>query len=70
MIKTVGRGANIRNLSQGILREIKVPLPPLEVQQRIVAELEEEQKLIDANKRLIEIHEAKIKAKIAEVWGE
>jgi hypothetical protein len=29
MIKTVGRGANIRNLSQGILNELKIPLPPL-----------------------------------------
>ena len=52
------------------LNEARVPLPPLAVQEQIVAEIEEEQKLIEANKRLIEIHEAKIKAKIAEVWGE
>jgi len=30
---------------------------------------EEEQKLIEANRKLIEIFEGKIKAKIAEVWG-
>ncbi len=42
----------------------------LSVQRQIVAEIEEEQKLIEANKKLIEIFEGKIKAKIAEVWGE
>ena len=31
---------------------------------------EEEQKLVDSNKKLIEIFEKKIKDKIAEVWGE
>lgn len=35
----------------------------------IVARIEEEQKLVDANKKLIELFEGKIKEKIAEVWG-
>jgi type I restriction enzyme M protein len=35
----------------------------------IVARIEEKQKLVDANKKLIEIFEGKIKEKIAEVWG-
>lgn len=39
-MKTVGRGVNIRNLSQGILREIQIPLPPVEVQKLIVHEIE------------------------------
>jgi len=60
MIKTVGRGANIRNLSQGILNELKIPLPPLATQQAIVAEIESEQKIVNENKKLIEIFENKI----------
>ena len=40
MIKTVGRGANIRNLSQSILSELKIPLPPKSTQQAIVADVE------------------------------
>lgn len=52
------------------LKTIKIPLPSIEIQQKIVEEIEEEQKLVEANKRLIEIFEGKIKAKIAEVWGE
>ena len=38
--------------------------------QRESTSIREKQRLIEANKRLIEIHEEKIKAKIADVWGE
>ena len=58
------------SVTQSDVAAVCIPLPPLEVQEQIVAEMEEERKLVEANKRLIEIHEAKIKAKIAEVWGE
>jgi type I restriction enzyme M protein len=54
----------------GKLKRLKIPLPPLEVQERIVAKIEAEQRMVDECKKLIEIHENKIKAKIAEVWGE
>ena len=33
-MKTVGQGANIRNLSQGKLNEIEVPIRPREIQNR------------------------------------
>jgi hypothetical protein len=49
---------------------VPIPLPPLKIQKQIVAQIEEEQKLVEANRKLIEIFEEKIKAKIAEVWGE
>ena len=58
----------LANLS--FIREQKIPLPPLEVQKQIVAKIEEEQKLVEANKKLIEIFEQKIKERIAKVWGE
>lgn len=63
-------GDNQRSgLNISIVKAIKIPLPPLKIQKQIVAQIEEEQKLIEANKKLIEIFEGKIKAKIAEVWG-
>lgn len=70
MIKTVGQGANIRNLSQGILNELKVPLPPLAAQQAIVAEIEAEQALVAANRKLITRFEQKIQATLVRIWGE
>ena len=52
------------------MSNFKIPLPPLETQQKIVAEIESERELVDANKKLIEIFEKKTKDKIGEVWGE
>lgn len=49
---------------------LSVSLPPIEIQNEIVTELENEQELIDANKKLIEIYQQKIKSKLAEIWGE
>jgi type I restriction enzyme M protein len=70
MIKTVGRGASIRNLSQAILNEIKIPLPPLATQHAIVAEIEDERALVAASRKLIAHFEQKIKATLARFWGE
>ena len=44
------------------------PLPPLETQQAIVAEIESEQALVNANRELIERFEKKIQDAIARVW--
>jgi restriction endonuclease S subunit len=49
---------------------LKIAVPPIEVQLKIAAELDAEQKIIDANKKLIEIYQQKIKDKLAEIWGE
>lgn len=48
----------------------KIPLPPLAVQEQIVAEIEAEQKAVEECKKLIEKMQQKIEAKIGEVWGE
>ncbi|MFM8420111.1 MAG: N-6 DNA methylase [Verrucomicrobiota bacterium] len=69
-IKKVGQGASIRNLSQGILSELQIPLPPLSTQRAIVAEIEAEQALVGANRELITRFEKKIQATLARVWGE
>ena len=57
-------------LSQKNLNRIKFFLPPLEIQGKIVTEIEAERELVEANKKLIEIFDKKIKDKIGEVWGE
>ena len=45
------------------------PLPPIEVQQEIVAEIEGYQRVIDGARELIECTEDQIQAAIASVWG-
>lgn len=48
--------------------KLKIPLPPLEVQERIVAEIEAERQAIEECKNLIQKMGQKIEAKIGEVW--
>ena len=62
-------GVTMKNLNQGILASIRISLPDLETQRAIVAEIQAEQALVDANKQLISRFEAKIKATIDRVWG-
>ncbi len=64
------RGGNQGNLSATVIKQFKIPLPPLETQKQIVAKIEKEQELVNANKELIKIFEQKIKDRIAKVWGE
>ncbi|MCL2830446.1 MAG: N-6 DNA methylase [Betaproteobacteria bacterium] len=46
LVRLAGGGAQ-PNISQKIIRELQIPLPPLEVQKEIVAEIEGYQKVID-----------------------
>lgn len=57
-------------LNQQSLNRMRIPLPLPETQQKIVSQIENEQKLVNANKELIAIYEQKIKDRIAKVWGE
>ena len=63
-------GAAQPKVNQQALNSIKLPLPDLEIQRTIVAEIEAEQALVNANKQLIARFEAKIKTTINRVWGE
>ena len=58
-------GINRRSLSG-----FEIPLPPLEVQREIVAEIEGYQKVIDGARAVIERFERKIQAGIGRVWGD
>lgn len=65
---TLSAGATQKFVSLGSIRNLEIPLPPLETQKQIVAEFAEEQKIATANKKLIDLYQAKIKSKLAEVW--
>ena len=62
-------GVTMMNLNQGILSDLQFPLPDLPTQRAIVAEIEAEQALVNANRELIRRMEAKVKAAIDRVWG-
>ena len=52
------------------IQEYQIPLPPLEVQQRIVEKIEAERKVINSLREMIKTYEEKIKQVIDSVWGE
>jgi restriction endonuclease S subunit len=57
------------NLSVVDLKQLTIPFPPLATQETIVAEIEAEQALVNANRELIERFEKKIQTTLARVWG-
>lgn len=52
------------------VEDYKIRLPDIDTQKAIVAEIEKEQSLVNGNKELIRLFEAKIQAVINRVWGE
>ncbi len=63
------KGAQLPRVGYEYFSTLIVPKPPLETQRQIVAKIEKEQELVNANKALIAIFEQKIKDRIAKVWG-
>lgn len=64
-------GDNQRSgLNMPIIRTIKIPLAPIEIQKEIVQKIEEERKVIEGNKKLIENYTQKVQDRINKIWGE
>lgn len=67
--KSVAGGA-MPALSFAIVKELLIPLPSQDEQNREVTRVDKENQLVKSNFELISIFEQKIKNKIASVWGE
>lgn len=64
------KSGTVTNLHLVDIKTIKIPVPPLAIQQTIVAELEAEQALVDGNRELITRFEQKVQDTLARLWGE
>lgn len=69
-IHILSAGAAYQALTIVKLKQLEIPIPDIETQRQIVAQIENEQALVNSNKQLIEIFEQKIKDRISKVWGE
>ena len=67
--KNISQGSTIQGVTKKQLADIQIPLPPLSVQQEIVAEIEGYQEAISAHQQQMEDLENRIQAKISSVWG-
>lgn len=63
-------GSTVKNLKSDTVKCVKIPLPPLEVQEEVVAKIEEEEKAIEECKKLIKLHQEKINTKIKSILGD
>ena len=51
------------------IKSQKIPLPTLDIQKSIIQNIEYERKIIEGNKKLIELYNQKIQDRINSVWG-
>ena len=68
--KNVATGGVVMNLNSELVRNVKIPLPSLEIQKQIVDRIESEHIFIEGNRKLIEIYEQKTKDALAKLWEE
>jgi len=62
-------GAAIKNVaSVKVLKQIEIPLPPIEEQNNVINNIQYEEELINSNRTLIDRYEAKIATRIKSVW--
>lgn len=69
-IEATKRGGTQNFISLKDIRSFNIPCPAVEIQERIIKEIEEEISIVEQNKRLIDIFKQKMADKISEVWGE
>lgn len=70
IVNNIGRGVAQNNINMAILREIKVPCPPINEQRKIAAELDQISTLIDKRRQQLEKLDLLVKAKFGEMFGD
>ena len=69
-MRSVSHGGTMNILSMRTLKRLRLPVPPVETQQAIVAEIAAEQALVSANHELMERMEQRIEDAVARVWAD
>jgi type I restriction enzyme M protein len=52
------------------INKLVVPIPPISIQKELVNKIEKERKIVEGNKKLIEIYSRKIEYRINKIWEE
>ena len=70
VVKNTGRGVAQNNINQAILKNIHLPLPPLDKQRRIAAVLDKVTGLIAKRRQQLEMLDELVKARFVEMFGD
>jgi restriction endonuclease S subunit len=69
-LKSKSTGNLTKYLTLTVINQLVIPLPPLEIQQELVAKIGNERKLVDGCRELVTRYEERIKKVVNEAWGE
>lgn len=68
-VNNIGRGVAQNNINLSILRDMDIPLPPLETQRKIAATLDKVTRTIDLCNAILEKLDLLVKARFVEMFG-
>lgn len=68
-LNSLGRGATFKEISKKIVADIEIPLPPLETQKQIAANLDKVTRMIVLCNALLEKLDLLVKARFVEMFG-
>ena len=69
-LTTISKSAGVALINNPDIKGVKIPLPSIDVQKSIIAEIESVRNVIDSNKQLSKKFLQKIQNRISKVWGE
>lgn len=68
-MEKLASGGTFKEISKTSVASLSIPLPSLDEQKAIIAQIEQEKQYVDACKKLIEISKQKISDKIKSIWN-
>jgi len=63
----MGTGGTYKEVSKSMFEKIKIPIPPMDIQKKLVKEIEREEQIVNANLCLIKAMEIKVKSVIENI---
>jgi len=67
--KVLVGGTGQPQFNANVIKNILVPIPPMEKQKELVGKIRKEQSLIEPSKKIVELFENKIQEKLNFIWG-
>ena len=67
--KRLATGGVVNNLNSNLVRNCRIPLPPLDIQRKIVDEIEKHQERIRHYNEQIIAEKKRIENELSSVWG-
>ena len=65
----LANGGTFKEISKTCFSNLEIYLPPLDIQKKVIENIEEEYRLLESSKKMISIYEEKIKKVIDKLWN-